>query len=108
MVSNVSKLPSRLMEVKKKSYTDLPTLFVSEPLAETSNLFFQALFVKKHKSSNLNLNLISLTLLDIEFKVTSCFNILFKLNSRLCGITEVANFCLPIVLTLYFEILKFD
>ena len=45
MVINVSKLPPRLMEVIKnknkiKSFTDLPTLLFSEPLAETSNLFF--------------------------------------------------------------------
>ena len=45
MVFNVSKLPPRLMEVIKnknkiKSFTDLPTLLFSEPLAETSNLFF--------------------------------------------------------------------
>ena len=44
MVINVSKLPSRLIEVKKKlnkkSFADLPTLYFPEPLAETSNLFF--------------------------------------------------------------------
>ena len=37
MVINVSKLPSRLMEVKKK-IKKIPTLFFSEPLEETSNL----------------------------------------------------------------------
>ena len=44
MVINVSKLDSisRLMEVKQKQktrFTDLPTLFFSDPLAKTNNLF---------------------------------------------------------------------
>ena len=44
MVIIASKLSPRLMEVKKKKfkkkfYRPIPTLFFSEPLAETSNLF---------------------------------------------------------------------